>query len=696
MPTLPSQAAFADEPSDGNAYADATVSDPSDPSDPIDPDEVDGIFIVYNEEVANEIASMPAPISLDDGNAGTSELIKQAVENDLEEIGLEPESGALAHDGTVNVVAQPTEGQTIEEAVESAEALPNVAHVEPNYLLEIIDPIESAESDLVPAVVGPDAAPATDDPYAVRDPEQTPNTYWLYQSGLASAWETTKAAGDVTVAVFDTGIDLEHEDLQANILTDLAYDSYNRERLTTEVEQGIVGNGGDADGHGTHVAGIISAAANNGKGIAGGTYNAKLLPVKVTNNGVDEEGNKIKANASISSIVSAYDYLFSLIDSGSVENLRVVNISMGSPSKNLLDSKLHEAIRNARNAGILTVCGGGNSDSFSEGASITDPFYPSDFEECVSVTSVNSDGTDSSWSAYNAAKDISAPGASIWSTYPTETSSYGYYRSLSGSSMASPVAAAGFALIFAAHPKATIEQACAAVYNTADDIDHSADVDGVTGSHGAIRVDRAINSNYFDISFDDVPTNRWFFSEAYQAAAMNIFTGSKTDGLFHPDSNLLRCDAALTVARMADPTEAFGKPPYTEMSIFPDVDPSTPHYYTGAVNWDKTQGIINGRMDIGKFDPSANITRQEFCQIIYNYTKNYLKANVDVSINQTRDAASRPDWNMTANWAKEAMTWAVSRGLVGKAPGGDLYPVKNITRAEAAAIMVRYQKTLEQ
>ncbi len=692
MPALPPSTASAAVSSENSALSSCS-------SAPIDPDEVDGIFIVYEEEVAEEIASMPTPISLDDDedDDDASELIKQAVEDDLEEIGLEPESGVLAHDGTVNVVAQPTEGQTIEEAVESAEALPNVKFAEPNFLIELIEPVETSKGD-TSSTATTTSSPAIDDPYVTSDLSQRPNTYWLYQSGLASAWDTAKAEGKLTVAYFDTGVNLTHEDLQDNILTDLAWDSYHNASLAHEVEQGVVGNGGDSAEHGTHVAGILSAVANNGIGIAGGTYNAKILPIKVT---ADEkslvDGVWQNPGANFSSLINAYNYVFSLIDNGVLNDLRVINISMRYEEDYAkkyvkLHNLLHETIKTARNKyNILTVCGAGNDSSSAA-------CYPSDFPECVSVESIDADGTDSYYSNYNSEKDISAPGSNVWSTYPIRNVDddtkvdYGYYKNISGTSMASPVVAAGFALIFAAHPEATIEQACAAVYNTADPIEYdNPDRATKTGSHGAIRVDRAIN--YDKYTFDDVDSTRWYFLPIFDAAAKNLITGyGSTDyTTFGPDDLLSRGQASLMIARMADPSKSFESAPYTEMTIFEDVGPTT-HDYTGSINWNYEHGIINGYGPLyTTFGSSDPISREQFCIVLYNYAKNYLNIDMDVSSDE-RDKIIKEynDWNETDTWAQEELFWAISRGIVGQTRDKTIMPTDSMTRAYAATILVRF------
>jgi len=117
------------------------------------------------------------------------------------------------------------------------------------------------------------------------------------------------------------------------------------------------------------VAGIASATANNGRGVAGGAFNAKIVPVKVVN---DLTGNK--RGASTGSICRGYAHLLDAVDEGRLTNLRVVNISLGSYSQAMNDPLMHALISIARDDyGIVTVCAGGNDG-------VTDVSYPSDYD----------------------------------------------------------------------------------------------------------------------------------------------------------------------------------------------------------------------------------------------------------------------------------------------------------------------------
>ncbi len=161
------------------------------------------------------------------------------------------------------------------------------------------------------------------------------------------------------VAVVDSGIDYQHEDLRANMWRNpaeneagYANDLYGIDAITQ------TGDPMDDVGHGTHVAGIIGAAGNNGVGVVGVNWSARLMALKF----LDATASGSTANA-----VSCYDYLIAMKQRG--VNIRVVNASWSGSGfcQSLLD-----AINAAGELGIVTVCAAGN-----DGANIDAvPEYP--------------------------------------------------------------------------------------------------------------------------------------------------------------------------------------------------------------------------------------------------------------------------------------------------------------------------------
>ena len=329
----------------------------------------------------------------------------------------------------------------------------------------------AAEADEA-ALASQGSASAASDAISIDDPGAS--SQWMLQSmNLYQAWKIAKGKEDnasspnVSVAVVDTGCLYTHEDLQGNI----------RATYNSETEQIGIDQITDADGHGTHVAGIVAADANNGKGVAGTSYDAGLVIVKAS------EGDT--RNFSTSTLAQAYSWLLSSDGSQTIAqkyNVRVVNMSVGGEATVKPDNIMYKNITKAKNAGILTVCAAGNQ----EGNSI--PPYdciPGDYEDCLTVINLlkNDAGTPndssgtmhverSSSSNYNGesstAKNISAPGTAIYSTLNNSDSlSYGYK---SGTSMASPAVAGVAALLFAYDPSLSAEAAREILEQTATDI----------------------------------------------------------------------------------------------------------------------------------------------------------------------------------------------------------------------------------
>lgn len=404
----------------------------------------------------------------------------------LEELGSRVvEEVAPAGEGTgATVVAEVPEGKSVSESVELLSQAPGVAYVQPNYLYRLIDGEEETPSEAAVPLSNGLAATAVNDPFCNNSETYNANQYYLYQSKTVEAWDAARCEGSVTVAVLDTGCRLDHVDLADNIDAARAYDAHHGVPLASSP----VANG-DAMGHGTHVSGIVVARANNGIGIAGASFNANVLPIKV----FDDRATASTARASTADIVKAYGYLDGFIEAGELDNLRVINLSLGyyPSSEGAADAVFEGAIESMRaNRNVLTVCAGGNGDGASKPR--TDRSLPSDFDACLSVTSLDRDGGNTVWSDYNEFKDISAPGASITSTSFADPKGY---RVLSGTSMAAPLVAGIAALLWAADPSLSVDEVVDALESTADPIaDSDNDRSAVSGSHGAVNAQAAVEA----------------------------------------------------------------------------------------------------------------------------------------------------------------------------------------------------------
>ncbi|MEB3196551.1 MAG: S8 family serine peptidase [Candidatus Sericytochromatia bacterium] len=180
--------------------------------------------------------------------------------------------------------------------------------------------------------------------------------------GLPAAWDLPQrfGAASVVIAIVDSGVDTTHPDLAANIRAggiDIV-DGDNDPR--------------DAVGHGTHVAGIAAAVANNAIGISGAAPGCKVLPVRV--------GDHSMFNADVA------DGIRYAADAGA----KVINLSLGSPFPSY---EIEQACDYAHLKGALVVAAAGNLGS-------TSPFYPASFGNCLSVGATASDDARATFSNY--------------------------------------------------------------------------------------------------------------------------------------------------------------------------------------------------------------------------------------------------------------------------------------------------------
>ncbi|MCV6638177.1 S8 family serine peptidase [Candidatus Albibeggiatoa sp. nov. NOAA] len=285
---------------------------------------------------------------------------------------------------------------------------------------------------------------------------------WNYQMlNLPQAWDTTVGSSSVIVAVIDTGVLLRHPDLQGKFAQ--GYDFISDTSISIDGD-GIDSNPDDpgdqsvggSSFHGTHVAGVIGALTNNNEGIAGTSWNTKIMPLRVLGR---------NGNGSDYSVEQAIRYAIGIDnDSGSVpgRTAHIINLSLGGPS---ISSRFQAVIQQARNAGVFIVAAAGNDNART-------PYYPASLPGVISVSAVDMNRRKASYSNYNEFVDIAAPGGDntpdlngdgvpdgIISTIGDDSTGrikFEYY-SLVGTSMATPHVAGVISLMKAANPDLTPE-----------------------------------------------------------------------------------------------------------------------------------------------------------------------------------------------------------------------------------------------
>lgn len=233
---------------------------------------------------------------------------------------------------------------------------------------------------------------------------------------LPEAWKFTQGEG-VTIAVLDTGSDLEHPDLKENLLEGINL-----------VKKGSLPQ--DDNGHGTHVTGIL-VGANNDIGMVGVCPKAKVVPVKV----LDKNGN--------GNLLTVAEGIRWATD----HRVDFIQMSLGSPMK---VQNVCKSIQYAQSKGVVTFVAAGNAGKTDE------IFYPANYKETISVGAIDENFKRADFSCTGRNLDFMAPGVDIFSTFPKN-----WYATLSGTSMACPfvVGVAALLLSFVRTQKKPIQLA---------------------------------------------------------------------------------------------------------------------------------------------------------------------------------------------------------------------------------------------
>ena len=250
----------------------------------------------------------------------------------------------------------------------------------------------------------------------------------IFAIGADRVWSTTTGAG-VIVAVVDSGSG-PHPDLAENLLPGRSFLN------STETPDGDDIN---TSGHGSHVAGIIAAAANNGIGGSGVAPHAKILPIRVLNQAGEGTTSPVASGVRFAA------------DNGA----KVINLSLGGISES---SILTEAIQYATEKGALVVAAAGN------GGPNDAPKWPAALDLTIAVTAVDPANNPPIFDQRGDYIDIAAPGTNIVST------AKGDYFVENGTSMAAGFVAGAAALLFAAEPRVTNAQVRDILLRTATDI----------------------------------------------------------------------------------------------------------------------------------------------------------------------------------------------------------------------------------
>lgn len=312
------------------------------------------------------------------------------------------------------------------------------------------------------------------EPLYIQYMDFTPNDpsinqqYALNKISAYTAWDVWTGDTNVVIGIVDSGTDWDHPDLQANIKYNYAdpidnIDNDNDGFIDNFRGWDVSENDNDpmvvSSDHGSHVSGCADAVTNNGIGVAGPAYKCKFLPVKSA------------LDASGSTIDNGYDGIVYAADHG----VDVINCSWGrSGLKSQFEQETCDYATYDHD--VLVIAAAGNNG-------IDENHFPASYDGVISVAATTTSDGRASFSSYNSSVDVSAPGNNIYSTVFNNS-----YTSMSGTSMASPIAAGCAAMIKSRFPSYNALQVGEHLRSTSDYIYGTAGNALYTGKLGKGRV----------------------------------------------------------------------------------------------------------------------------------------------------------------------------------------------------------------
>lgn len=365
--------------------------------------------------------------------------------------------------------------------------------------------------------------------------------WYLPKIKAPEAWDINQGSPSIVVGIDDTGVDWDHPDLVGNIwinadeIENNGLDDDNNGYIDDYRGWDFGGSNGtpdnnpmeDAPDHGTHVAGCVSASTNNGTGVAGIGFSTKVMAVKTSRN------DQRDPSSGAPYIVYGYEGLLYAAQNGA----RIINCSWGGGGYSLLGQNIIDEVTAM---GTVIVAAAGNESS-------RDKFYPSAYNNVLSVAATTSSDARSSFSNYGYSVDVASPGSSIYNTWQNNT-----YASLSGTSMASPITAGLVALTMAQFPNLTPLQAAEKVRVSADNIDNLNPSFVQLLGKGRINALRSLQTN----DFTSVRSVEAVFSDAVTGNNDGIFQPGETISVMVRFKNWLNPTSNLSVTLVSKTSNA--------------------------------------------------------------------------------------------------------------------------------------------
>lgn len=284
----------------------------------------------------------------------------------------------------------------------------------------------AAELSKNPAVAYAEINTASVRPLATPNDTNYTSQWHLPKISAPSAWDYQQGVASTTIAVIDTGVKGDHPDLTGKVLPGKGFVGPATIDLAANADS-------DPCGHGTAVAGLAAAQTNNGIGVAGVDWQARILPIQVI--------NRVDQNCQfgfISDLIEAIQYA---ADAGA----KIINVSLGTTEAS---QALRDTVAYAKNKGSIVVAAAGNGGSL---------LYPAGFPEAIAVGASNQEDAAASFSSAGAELDLIAPGVDVRTTCDPEgpdlsCTSLNPYANLTGTSASTPLVAGALGLALARNP----------------------------------------------------------------------------------------------------------------------------------------------------------------------------------------------------------------------------------------------------
>jgi subtilisin family serine protease/PKD repeat protein len=445
------------------------------------------------------------------------------------------------------------------------------------------------------------------------------------------AWGVQTGSQDVVVAVIDTGVDYNHPDLSANIWTNPGeipgngIDDDGNGFIDDVHGYDFANNDGDPlddHGHGTHVAGTIAAAGNNGIGVVGVAWQARIMAVKF----LDAGGSGFTDGA-----INAVLYAASM-------GAKVMNNSWGGGG---FSQALNDAIATADMAGALFVAAAGNSNSNND----VIPNYPSNYDvpNVLAVAATDHNDAKAGFSSYGATTvDLGAPGVDILSSVPTFGSTCcsdpSGYRLLSGTSMATPHVSGAAALVFAQFPGITHHQVKDRLMSSAEPVPS---MQGITVTGGRLNIAAAFENDAIPPAAvtDLAAVNTSAFSVAlhWGATGDDGMTGSATSYDLRYSTTPID-ETNFNAATGVGPIPVTGPAGTIESYTVQDLDPATRYFFALKV-----------RDNVGNLSPISNVVDAITKSVTVIFSDNFESGAAGWTIAGSNGAGGPALWHLSTH-----------------------------------------------